>query len=453
METIAMSARERKRMGVMTRVAGGILKLKAASEMMAVSYRQAKRIFQRYREEGDAGLVHKGRGKASNRRMPESLKKQALDVYMKKYAGFGPLLASEHLESDCGLKVDHETFRRWLIAAELWKAGHRKQKHRQARERRPRRGDLVQVDGSDHDWFEGRRPKAVMMVMIDDATNRTHARFYESEDTSAAFDMFERYVHLYGLPTALYPDRDSIYICTREANIEEELAGLESETQFGRAMRELKVDIIPAYSPQAKGRVERRHGLFQDRLVKEMRLLGISTIEEANKYLDEVFLPMINTRYIVEPADPVNGHRKCPAASTLDASLAWHESRTVAKDWTIRWKNKIFQIDARHSALSLPGRRVTVIEKRNGKITLRYKQRDITFRDAPVSTPRPVTPPKIEKVQVPRKPWTPPPDHPWRKSAVAKERFSRPLRRVIRPILGGRENRRAAPCSSVKANA
>lgn len=452
METLAMSLRERKRLSVMERVADGLLKLRVAAEMMKVSYRQAKRIARRYRGEGDAGLVHKGRGKASNRRKPQKFRKRAEELYAAKYFGFGPLLASEHLASEHGLDVDHETLRRWLIEGGLWKAGHRKQKHCQARERRPRRGDLVQIDGSEHDWFEGRGPKPVLMVMIDDATNRTHARFYESEETASAYDVFERYVFVYGLPAALYPDRDSIYVCTREANIEEELAGLGPETQFARAMRELKVEIIPAYSPQAKGRVERRHGLFQDRLVKEMRLLGISTIGQANKYLDEVFLPMINTRYIVEPKDPVNGHRRCPAASTLDMALSWHEARTVGKDWTVRWKNKRFQIDARHAALGLPGRRVTIVEKRDGSITILYKQRSLTFRDAPASTPTPVTQPKPPATSKPRKPWIPPPDHPWRKSPAVTNRFSRPLRRAIRPILGGRENQRAAPCSSVTAN-
>jgi transposase-like protein len=292
-----------------------------AAEMMRICYRQAKRILQRYWQEGDAGFVHKGRGRRSNRMRPEAEQKKAVALYDTKYAGFGPLLASEHLAADHGLVIDHETLRRWLIAAGSWKAQHQREVHRAARERRPRRGDLVQIDGSEHDWFEGRGPRPVLMVMIDDATNTTLARFYPGEDTAAAYDIFERYVRLYGLPAALYPDLDSIYVCTREAHVEEELAHRGPETQFARAMRELGVDLIPAYSPQAKGRVERRHGLFQDRLVKEMRLQSIRDMQQANAYLDETFLGLVNERYTVKPSDPVNGHRPRPSDARLASVL------------------------------------------------------------------------------------------------------------------------------------
>ena len=383
METMKMSTRERRRMGLMTRVAEKLLKIRAAAEMMRVSYRQAKRIWRRYREEGDAGLVHRGRGRSSSRSRPEAERKRAVALYGKTYKGFGPLLASEHLAEDHGIVVDHETLRRWLASAGFWETRRRRESHRAARERRPRRGDLVQIDGSEHDWFEGRGERAVLMVMIDDATNRTLARFYKAEDTAAAYDIFGRYVSQYGLPIALYPDRDSIYVCTREASLEEELANVGPETQFKRAMRELGVEVIPAYSPQAKGRVERRHGLFQDRLVKEMRLLGIRTIEAANAYLDGSFLALVNTRYTVTARDPANGHQARPSATTLALVLSWQEPRCVAKDWTLRWRNRRFQIDARHAALGLPGRHVVVVERRDGTLAMLYGKRLLTFRDAP----------------------------------------------------------------------
>lgn len=431
METIAMSVRERRRMEVMTRVTGGVLKLREAAQMMHVCYRQAKRVLQRYRQDGDAGLVHRGRGHGSNRQRPAAERKRALAIYEAKYAGFGPLLASEHLASDHDLVVDHETLRRWLMNAGAWKPQQKRAAHRAARERRPRRGDLVQIDGSEHDWFEGRGPRAVLMVMIDDATNTTLARFYTAEDTVSAYDIFDRYLRLYGLPAALYPDRDSIYVCTREANLEEELADLGPETQFARAMRELNVDLIPAYSPQAKGRVERRHQLFQDRLVKEMRLLGICTIEAANAYLDGKFLALVNERYTFEPADSANGHRKRPSDATLALILTWQETRSVAKDWTIRWKNQRLQIDARHSALGLPGRRVTIIEQRDGKLLVRYQGRMLTYRHAPA----PTTP--VQRVAVikarPRNMTVPAADHPWRHQ---HRRFSAPLRRAMSPFSG-----------------
>ena len=424
-------------MGLMTRVAERLLKLRAAAEMMRVSYRQVKRIWRRYREEGDAGLVHRGRGRRSSRARPVTERKRAVALYGKEHVGFGPLLASEHLAGDHGLVVDHETLRRWLVSAGLWETRRRRESHRAARERRPRRGDLVQIDGSEHDWFEGRGDRAVLMVMIDDATNRTLARFYTAEDTAAAYDIFDRYVCQYGLPTALYPDRDSIYVCTREASLEEELTNVGPETQFRRAMRELGVEVIPAYSPQAKGRVERRHGLFQDRLVKEMRLLGIRTIEAANAYLEGTFLALVNTRYTVTARDPANGHQTRPTATTLALVLSWQEPRSVAKDWTLRWRNRRFQIDARHAALGLPGRHVVVVERRDGTLAMLYGKRLLTFRDAPAlatPTPRPVAP------QNPCRPRQPPSaDHPWRNKALVHRPLFRHTPIDSRPIVGEEE--------------
>jgi len=429
METIEMSTRERKRMALMTRLAEGLLKLREAAEMMRVSYRQAKRIRRRYLQEGDAGIVHRGRGRISNRRRPENERKRAIALYRKEYAGFGPLLASEHLATDHGIVVDHETLRQWLLGAGVWQSHRKREVHRAARERRPRRGDLVQIDGSEHDWFEGRGPRVVLMVMIDDATNMTLARFYPAEDTAAAYDVFERYVCRYGLPAALYPDRDSIYVCTREACLEEQLANVGPETQFARAMRELGVDLIPAYSPQAKGRVERRHGLFQDRLVKEMRLQGIGTIEAANAYLDGSFLRLLHERYNVEPRDPVNGHQSRPSATMLALVLSWQEARSVAKDWTVCWHNRRLQIDARHAALGLAGRRVVVVERRDKTLAMLYGGRLLSFHAAPVAVrPALQTPATQDR---PRTPYIPAANHPWRRRRMIHRSDSAPLRRAI----------------------
>ena len=408
-----MSMGERRRMSLMRRVSEGVLKVREAAEMMRVSYRQAKRILQRYRQEGDEGLVNRSRGRRSNRSCPAGRRERAVKLYIKHYEGFGPLLASEHLLSDHAMEVNPETLRLWLVSAGHWKPRCRRAVHRAARQRRPRRGDLVQMDGSEHDWFEGRGPRAVLMVMIDDATNRTLARFYTAEDTAAAYDIFARYTELYGLPAALYPDRDSIYVCTREACLEEQLANVGPETQFGRAMRELGVDLITAHSPQAKGRVERRHQVFQDRLVKEMRLLGICTIEAANAYLDDTFLAMINERYTLGPADHANGHLPRPAAMTLALALSWQEPRIVAKDWTLRWRNRRLQIDARHAKLNLPGRRVMVVERRDGTLGLLYDKRLLTFREVPAA---PAIKPVPKTPSGPRVPHPiPAADHPWRR--------------------------------------
>ena len=433
MGMIEMSSKERRRMGLMTRVIDGLLKLREAAEMLGVSYRQSLRIVRRYRLNGDAGLIHRGRGRRSNRAFASTMRMKVLALYKKRYVGFGPLLASEHLAADDGIVVASETLRRWLMTASLWKPRCRRKAHRAARERRPRRGDLVQIDGSEHDWFEGRGPSAVLMVMIDDATNTTLARFYSAEDTAAAYDIFDRYVKIYGVPFALYPDRDSIYFCTREANLEEELADRGPETQFARAMRELGVDLIPAYSPQAKGRVERRHGLFQDRLVKEMRLLGIGSIEAGNAFLDNRFLQFVNTRYTVAARDTVNGHRPPPAAARLDLALSWQEPRSVAKDWTVSWRNHRFQIDVRHAALSLPGRRVTVIQRRDNTIVIRYGQRTLTFRNAPERT-APTPKPRLVARCLTSAPAA---NHPWRKRAIARRpAFPPPPTSYLGPFSG-----------------
>jgi transposase-like protein len=430
-------------MGLMTRVAEGLLKLRLAAEMMRVSYRQGKRIWRRYRQEGDIGLVHRSRGRSSNRMHPAAEQQRAMALCAKQYAGFGPLLASEHLATDHGIVVDHETLRRWLLKAGQWEARRRREAHRAARERRPRRGDLVQIDGSEHDWFEGRGARAVLMVMIDDATNTTLARFYVAEDTAAAYDIIERYVRLYGLPAALYSDRDSIYVCTREANLEEQLAAVGPQTQFARAMGELGVELIPAYSPQAKGRVERRHGLFQDRLVKEMRLRGLRTIAEANAYLEGSFLALVNSRYTVQPRDRANGHQARPTAATLALVLSWQEPRSVAKDWTLQWRRRRLQIDARHAALGLPGHRVLVAERRDGTLAILYRGRSLTFRNAPEPA-RPTQQPAAPPVK-PRCINTPAANHPWRRYDLTKKgRIFRPPPTYHVAHSRGAENRCAA---------
>jgi transposase len=250
---LIMSQKERTRMGVVKQIEAKRLSLVAAATLLRLSYRQLKRVWRRYCQEGDAGLVHQGRGRSSNQQADPKVRERIIQRYEQRYADFAPTLAAEHLERE-GLRVDHETLRRWLLSKGLWSVKRRRQKHRQWRERKACFGELVQMDGSHHDWFEGRRAKAVLMVMIDDATNRTYARFFEEETTRAAYNTFERYVRRYGLPQALYVDRDSIYRTELQPSLAEQLADEAPLTQFGRAMKKLGVDLQLAYSPQAKGR-------------------------------------------------------------------------------------------------------------------------------------------------------------------------------------------------------
>ena len=238
---------------------------------MGVTYRQAKRVWRRYRVEGDAGLVHRSRGRPSPRSKPSELRQRVLARYEERYGDFGPTLAAEYLAGE-GLGVDHETLRRWLIAEGTRKVRRRGQRHRAWRERKACFGMMVQLDGSHHDWFEGRRAQAVLMVMVDDATNQVWAQFSEAETTRASYDVLEGWVRQRGLPQSLYVDRDSIYRCEGVGSVAEQLAGQAPQTQFGRAMGQLGVELILANSPQAKGRVERMNGVLQDRLVKALRL-------------------------------------------------------------------------------------------------------------------------------------------------------------------------------------
>jgi len=307
-----MSRKERKRMTVMAGVTEEELTLVQAAELMGVGYRQSKRIWKRYQADGDAGLVHRLRGQPSARRKPAALRAQALARYAEeRYADFGPTLMAEHLAKE-QLVVDHETLRRWRMAEGQHTVRRRKQKHREWRERKPSFGAMVQLDGSHHDWFEGRGPRCVLMVMVDDATNQMRARFFPEETMRASYDVLEGWVRKHGLPGSLYVDRDSIYRCEGVASIAEQLAGKEPQTQFGRAMAALGVELILANSPQAKGRVERMNGTLQDRLVKEMRLAGISEMESANRFLDGKYLRAFNRQFVRAAASPVDVHRAVP---------------------------------------------------------------------------------------------------------------------------------------------
>lgn len=404
---LKMSQKERTRLGVMQQVKTEQMSLVAAAQVLDISYRQVKRIWRRYARQGDVGLVHQGRGRSSNRAKDLTLRQRVLARYQERYPDFGPTLACEHLARE-GLVLDHETLRRWLLAQGIWQRRRRRQKHRQWRERKPCFGQLVQMDGSHHDWFEGRADRAVLMVMIDDATNRTYARFSEEETTRAAYDVFEGYVRRYGLPQALYVDRDSIYETTRQPTVEEQLAHQQPLTQFGRAMQQLGVRVDPAYSPQAKGRVERRNGLFQDRLVKEMRLARISDLESANRFLAQEFLPQLNRRFVVKAAEPADVHGPLPRQ--LNEILSWEEERVVQRDWTLRWQGRTFQINKRHEDLCLAGKKIMVRHLRNQSIQLLWKGQKLQWQEL---AKRPELASKVS-VGKPRIISPPASGHPWR---------------------------------------
>ena len=416
-----MSRKERARLTVMAGVKQEELTLVQAAELMAVGYRQSRRIWKRYQADGDAGLVHRLRGQPSARRKPPALRAQVLARYAEeRYADFGPTLMAEHLAKE-KLVVDHETLRRWRMAQGQHPVRRRKQKHRQWRERKPSFGAMVQLDGSQHDWFEGRGPRCVLMVMVDDATNRMRARFCAEETTRASYDVLEGWVRKHGLMASLYVDRDSIYRCEGVASIAEQLAGQEPQTQFGRAMATLGVELILAHSPQAKGRVERMNGVLQDRLVKEMRLAGINDIESANRFLDGKYLREFHRQFGREAASPVDVHRGVPR--NLDEVLSWEEERVVQGDWTVVCAGQRYQLDRQHEALSLVRRKVIVRTLRNGRMQLVHQGQPLQWRTLPEGTIRKLRPEQKKTKQVPTKMKTAPSaNHPWRRMGVGAGR-------------------------------
>jgi transposase len=412
MGKLRLSQKERRRLEVFTKVKKGSINLSKAAELLSVSYRQALRIWSRFEANGSSGLQHGLRDRASNRQLEPGRRERVLELYRAKYGDFGPTLALEHLRKDDGEDLSKETLRLWLVGAGLWQARRRGTPHRQWRERRAHWGELVQMDGSDHDWFEGRRARASMMVMIDDATNWTHAKFFESETTAAAMSVFQEYVGYYGLPRALYVDRAAIYETTRDSTVDEALRDAAPQTQFGRAMKELDVELILAHSPQAKGRVERRHGVFQDRFVKALRLRKIDSLEGANQYLECEFLDELNEKFHVVARSPTDLHRRVPRELKLEQVLCYQEERVVQNDWTVSWCNRIFQIHECHQKLTLARKKILVSELLDGEIRLTHQGRNLSWREVPVRplATKPETP-QFGKMSTPYKPAA---THPWR---------------------------------------
>ena len=415
-----MSGKERNRITIMAGVKAKELSQVQAAELLGVSYRQAKRVWRRYQDEGDAGLVHRLRGKPGLRHKALTLRVQVLArCAEERYAGFGPTLLAEEL-AKAGLVVDHDTLRRWLLAEGSRTVRRRRQQHRQWRERKPCFGAMVQLDGSHHDWFEGRRGKCVLMVMVDDATNRIRVRFSEEETTRASYDLLEVWVRQHGLPGAVYVDRDSIYRCEGPSSVADQLAGKERQTQFGRAMSQLEVELILAHSPQAKGRVERMNGVLQDRLVKALRLAGINDLESANRFVDETYLAEFNRRFGRVAASSLDAHRGVPR--NLNEVLSWEEERVVQRDWTVACEGKWYQLDRQHEALSLCGRKVVVRTLRNGLVQLAYRGRKLEWKELPKRPERVESSKPYKPLRVMSPPGV---GHPWRRPLLRGGRSAR----------------------------
>jgi transposase len=348
-----MSDREFSRAAVLCRVVAGELSIRDATPLLAVSYRQAKRLARRFRSEGRKGLVHRSTGRRSNRATPAAYRAQALEWVRERYGGtaargpgqrFGPTLTAEHLWTDHGLLISVATLTRWMREAGLWGRVRKARPRHQRRERKAHFGELVQLDGSFHDWFEGRGPRPCAMTMVDDATSETLLRFGDEETTWGAAGVLQAWIAQYGVPRALYADWKNVY---QRAPTNNELARGEAPlTQFGRMCTKLGITLIGASSPQAKGRVERGHGTHQDRLIKKLRLRGISSIAAANSYVEAEYLPAHNAHFAVAPASAVDHHRARDRHRWVDADVFCLEStRVVGNDHVIQYQTQALQLD------------------------------------------------------------------------------------------------------------
>jgi len=412
----------------LARVRSKQLRLVDASRLMRVSYRQAKRLWKRYREEGAAGLKHRNAGGISNHAHEQKFRQKVLRLVREKYGGpegerFGPTLAAEHLASEDGLRIDAETLRRWMLVEGLWSRERKRRRHRRRRERKEHFGEMVQMDGSFHAWLEERGPEGCLIDMVDDATNTTRAQLGEQETIWAVADALRAWIERYGVPLALYVDWKNLY--KRPANAGERLRGEEPITQFGRMCAKLEIAVIAASSPQAKGRVERQHGTHQDRLVKKLRRREIRSQEAANVYLEREYLPEHNRRFARVAAKPEDYHRRAPRPAELDRIFRLESERTVSDDWVVRYDNRFFQLEPQSHYAPARGK-VLVCEGRQGRIAIEYRGHTLRWQeiaapaqpqvlDTPTGMARPGVP-----ISVKKRKWTPPASHPWNQ-AVRRE--------------------------------
>ena len=428
-----MSTRELRRAGVLARVAAGTLTLRSAATLMAVSYRQAKRLYGRYREQGAKGLRHRSAGRRSNAARNADERAHILGLIRDKYSGavderFGPTLAAEHLASEDGVQVHPDTLRRWMVATGLWSRRRKRSPYRRRRERKAHFGELVQLDGSFHPWFEARGPQSCLLTMVDDATGRSLGRFTVQETIWAAVGVLRAWIEQHGIPRALYTDWKNVYV--RPPNQAERATGAEPLTQFGRMCAKLGITIIPASSPQAKGRIERHHGTHQDRLVKKLRRHAIADLAAANAFLAAEYWADHNERFARPAASPDDFHVALPRGVRLEAVFRLEETRTVANDWVVRYDNRYFQIE-RQSPRPPARSTVSIYEAADGGIEIRYRDRVMRYQELSTERPtalraaRPAAAVTTPPTSPARRRGQPSADHPWKEQLYDLYQLSR----------------------------
>ncbi len=431
METLlSMSTKELSKLGVMQRLVKKQMSQKEAGEILHLCTRQIKRLLKRYRKQGAAGLITKHRGRKAGNRISESVKKPGLDLLKTKYQGFGPTLAHEKLVEKDKLQLSVESVRKLMIEEGWWKP--RKLKKvvtHQLRERRACFGELVQIDGSPHDWFEGHAEACVLLVFIDDATGKlVELQFVDSESFFSYAQAAENYFKRYGKPAAFYSDKHGIF------RVNQASAGSsDTLTQFGRAMRELDIQIICANTPQAKGRVERANQTLQDRLPKEMRLLNIRSREDGNAYLPE-FMADFNQRFAEEPRSAVDAHRALTAKDDLACILTWQEPRIISKNLTVQFEKVVYQIQTERPTYAMRNAVITVCANAQQNVTLLYKGKSLPYnifhqqtKQSEVVMAKDIN--KTIKTKSAPIPHKPAPDHPWRGFPISKKSRNVPAAR------------------------
>jgi transposase len=378
---LPMGHKESFRSKMLEMVKQGKVTLKAAVKMMGISYRQGIRLYSKYLQEGDAGLIHGNYGKRSNNRTEETILDAALNTYRNRYSDFGPTFAAEKMAEEEGITISVSVLRRLLIETGDWQRNRRVKAYRSRRDRKEYFGEMVQFDGSHHDWFEGRRARCCLITMIDDATNIRLSRFFEEETIAGIMEVFSLWIRTYGIPESLYCDKKNAFILTREPTDAELLRGItEPQSHFGRACDKLGVQVIAAHSPQAKGRVERNHGVDQDRLVKELRLAGISTIAEANRFLEKTYLPKMNRKFSRPAAKIEDAHVPLGNVNLKDIMCLEYE-RTVANNYVIRFETRLFQILKTKKTLPRPKDKVIIRIALDGTLTVLWKEAKLLVKE------------------------------------------------------------------------
>lgn len=386
-----MTQADRDRLVALKKAKKGLVTQREAAEELGLSTRQVQRLLDGLRQSGDKAVVHGLRGKPSNRKIEAKIEQEAVKILCAPvYEGFGPTLASEYLGKQHGIDASKETVRKWMVRAKLW--GGKKAKVKEVHLWRPRRsrfGELVQWDTSDHDWLEGRGEKLYLIAMIDDATSRLFARFVGSDSTEENMKLLWSYLEKFGRPLAFYTDKASLFQTAEKHKRDE--PGIEKDpvemppTQIGRALQELGIAWIAAHSPQAKGRVERNFATAQDRLVKGMRVAGVTTIEQANRYLSEDYLVWWDRELTVEAANTDDAHRRLEKSHNLAASLSYVETRQVRPDYTLRWDGKLYQIERPAVTPGLRKANVRVEKRLDGSLAVCHGERYLPVQECVVA--------------------------------------------------------------------